>query len=210
MKKLIFYVMSVMTVIFVFSLFLSEVWAQASTIQWQKCLGGTGVDKAYSIKQATDGGYIVDGLSYSFDGDVTGNHGNGDFWIVKLDTVGNIEWQKSFGGGYGDIAYSIQQTVDGGYIVAGLSYSFNGDVIGNHDGGDCWIVKLDSVGNIEWQKCLGGTLDDQAHSVQQTTDSGYIVAGSSWSSDGDVTDHHGTNSYADFWIVKLDSAGNIE
>ena len=129
--------------------------AQAPAIQWQKSLGGSNNDYAYAIRQTTDGGYIVAGYSSSNDGDVTGNHGGLDYWVVKLNSTGNIEWQKSLGGSSNDKAYAIQQTADGGYIVAGFSYSIDGDVTGNHGAFDYWVVKLNSTGNIEWQKSLG-------------------------------------------------------
>jgi hypothetical protein len=173
---------------------------------WQKSLGGSGEDYAHSIKQTTDGGYIVAGQSGSNDGDVTGNHGEHDYWIVKLDSTGNITWQKSLGGSSYDVAHSIQQTSDGGYIVAGESRSNDGDVTGNQGGRDYWIVKLDATGNITWQKSLGGYGEDDAHSIKQTTDGGYIVAGGSSSNDGDVTGNQGD---MDYWIVKLDATGNI-
>jgi hypothetical protein len=177
------------------------------TIEWQKCLGGTGDDGGYSIQQTTDGGFIVAGYSSSTDGDVTGNHGSGDYWVVKLSSTGTITWQKSLGGTGNDEARSIQQTTDGGYIVAGHSNSINGDVTGNHGSGDNWVVKLSSTGTITWQKSLGGTGWDGATSIQQTTDGGYIVAGSSSSTDGDVTGNHGG---VDYWVVKLASTGTIE
>ncbi|MFA5620118.1 MAG: T9SS type A sorting domain-containing protein [Weeksellaceae bacterium] len=105
-------------------------------------MGGSGFDWATSIQQTTDGGYIVAGYSDSNDGDVTGNHGWLDYWVVKLDSTGNIQWQKSLGGSNNDFAYSIQQTTDGGYVVAGYSDSNDGDVSGNHGNSDYWIVKL--------------------------------------------------------------------
>src|SRR5690606_6373975 len=118
-----------------------------------------------------------------------------DVWVVKMDAAGNIEWQKCLGGTGDDQAQAIQQTNDGGYIVAGVTSSNDGDVTGNHtwtnSGGtynsrDCWIVKLNNIGEIEWQKCLGGKNGDSANAVQQTNDGGYIVAGESASDDGDV------------------------
>ena len=177
-------------------------------IQWQKSLGGAGIDNAYCIRNTTDGGYIVAGESWSNDGDVSGNHGGyyPDYWVVKLDNTGTIQWQKCLGGTFGEEAHSIQQTKDGGYIVAGSATSNDGDISGNHGGGDYWIVKLDNTGTIQWQKCLGGSGQDYAYSVQQTKDGGYIVAGNSWSNDGDVTGNHGD----DYWIVKLDSSANIQ
>jgi len=180
-------------------------------LQWQKSLGGTDVDAAYSIQQTGDGGFIVAGTSLSNDGDVTGNHGSssglGDFWVVKLNNIGTIEWQKCLGGLSGDAAKSIQQTTDGGYIVGGATYSNEGDVTGYHGGIDYWIVKLDYTGTIQWQKTLGGTgADWTATSIQQTIDEGYVVAGYSASNDGDVTNNNGED---DFWIVKLSPAYNI-
>ncbi|HWQ66085.1 MAG TPA: PEGA domain-containing protein [Methanospirillum sp.] len=177
------------------------------TIVWQKCLGGTGTDEARSIQQTSDGGYIVAGYSDSRNGDLYGFHGADDYWVVKLSSVGTIEWQKCLGGSYYDKAYSIQQTSDGGYIVTGYTSSDNGDVAGRHNYSDYWVVKLNSVGTIVWQKCLGSNSSDDARSIQQTSDGGYIVAGTTVGNDGDVSGNHGKN---DYWIVKLNAAGTIE
>jgi len=183
----------------------------SGNIQWQKSLGGNGHDEANSIQLTIDGGYIVVGTSESIDGDVTGNHGNFDYWVVKLDSLGNIQWQKSLGGTSYETAFSVQQTIDGGYIVAGFSYSNDGDVSGNHDttcnSSDYWVVKLDSTGNLQWQNCFGGSLDEEAYSVRQTLDGGYIVAGRAESGEGDIIGHLGNT---DYWLVKLDSAGNLQ
>ena len=176
-------------------------------IEWQKCLGGSEYDYATSIQQTIDGGYIVAGYSKSNDGDVTGNHGNQDFWVVKIDNLGNIEWQKCLGGSSGEVANSIQETTDQGFIVAGSTSSNDGDVTGNHGSSDSWVVKLDNLGNIEWQKCLGGSGNDVARSIDETTDGGYIIAGATISNDGDVSGNHGS---MDYWVVKIDSQGNIE
>ncbi len=175
-------------------------------IQWQKSLGGSKEEYAYSIVQTIDGGYVVAGYTDSNDGDVSGNHGNADCWIVKLDSKGDIKWQKTLGGSGDDYANSIIQTSDGGYIFAGWSYSNDGDVSGNHGESDYWIVKLDASGNIRWQKSPGGSGEDQAYCIIQTVDSSYVIAGYTYSDDGDVKDNHGDS---DYWIVKLDNAGNI-
>jgi Secretion system C-terminal sorting domain len=179
----------------------------SGSIQWQKSYGGAGNDVAYSISQTSDGGFIVAGGSTDNGGDVTGNHGGYDYWIVKLSTLGIIQWQKSFGGTMGDRAQSVRQTADGGYIVGGYCGSANGDVTGNHGGDDCWVVKLTALGVMEWQKSLGGTGDDLAFSVQQTSDGGYVAGGYSTSADGDVSMCHGKE---DFWIVKLDPSGSLQ
>jgi hypothetical protein len=177
-------------------------------ITWQKTFGGSNEDIAYSIQQTTDGGYIVVGSSQSIDGDVTGNHGSSDFWVIKLTSLGVITWQKTFGGYSWDVGYSIQQTLDGGYIVAGSSLSNNGDVTGNHGNEDYWVVKINNLGDIEWQKSLGGSSSEHAYSIQQTSEGGYIVAGFTLSNDWDVTGNH--SSLGDFWVVKINNLGNIE
>lgn len=179
-------------------------------IQWQKCLGGSSFDNVSDIHQTFDGGYIVAGTTCSIDGDITESKGTYDFWIVKLSPLGNIEWQKNYGGSNYEFIYDIHQTSDTGFIVAGLADSFDGDVFGKHgpgSAGDYWVLKLSSTGALQWQKCLGGTKSDVAHSIQQTKDGGYIVAGSSNSIDGDVIGWHGKD---DALVVKLSPSGEIE
>ena len=176
-------------------------------IQWQKTIGGTESDYAYSLQSTADGGYIAAGYTYSNNGDVSGNHGDADAWVVKLSSSGAIQWQKSLGGSNEDIARYIQPTTDGGYIVAGSAKSNNGDVSGNHGDADAWVVKLSSTGAIQWQKSLGGSNEEIARSIQLTTDGGYIVAGSSKSNNSDVS---GNNGDADAWVIKLNSIGAIQ
>jgi type II secretory pathway pseudopilin PulG len=137
----------------------------SGNIQWAKTIGGTDYDYAYSIQQTSDGGYMVAGWSY-----ISSIYA--DFLIIKLDSLGNIQWEwaKTIDGSGYDEAFSIQQTSDGGYIVAGSSASFSSSW-------DSLIIKLNSSGNIQWAKTIGGTNDDIAYSIQQTSDGGYIVAG---------------------------------
>jgi len=159
----------------------------SGNIQWQKSLGGINEENAFSIQQTADGGFIVAGFTQSNNGDVSGNHGFSDYWVVKLDGSGNIEWQKSLGGSGDENASSIRQTTDGGFIVAGFTASNDGDVSGNHGSRDYWIIKLDGSGNIQWQKSFGGSGDEDASSIRQTADGGFIVAGGTLSNDGDVS-----------------------
>ena len=180
---------------------------QAPAIQWQKCLGGTGEDVSYCIQPTPDGGYIVAGYTQSIDGDVTGNHGGNDAWVVKISNTGSLQWQKALGGTNADYAISIQPTPDGGYIMAGETLSNDGDVTGNHSYNDAWVVKLSSTGSLQWQKALGGNSNDWATSIQLTPDGGYIVAGYTTSTDGDVTGNHGN---ADAWVVKISSTGSLQ
>src|SRR6478752_3352040 len=119
-----------------------------------------------------------------------------------------LQAESAFGGTDIEHAYSVHQTRDGGFIVAGHTRSNNGQVHGNHATGesDFWVLKLTRTGSIQWQKCLGGSFDETAFSIQQTTDNGYIVAGQASSIDGQVTNNHGL---IDVWVVKLDANGNL-
>lgn len=185
---------------------------------WQNMYGGGNYDYINSISCTPDGGYVFAGYSGSKDTDVTGTHWGGsdyDMWVVKLDATGNITWQNSYGGSGEDIANSIDLTNDGGYIVAGSTASHDGLVTGNHniqyDKKDFWLIKLSSTGGLTWQKCFGGTGDDYAYSVQQTSDGGYIVGGTISPTDTnsvDITGFHG-NAGTDYWIVKTDGTGNL-
>ncbi len=181
---------------------------QTQIIEWQKSMGGSQSDVCNSFEITADGGYVMAGYTSSSDGDVTGNHGGIDYWIVKLDANRNVVWKKTLGGTGDDWCFSMQQTADNGFIMAGRSNSNNGDVSGNHGGIDCWIVKLNSNGNISWQKSLGGSGIESANSIRQTSDGGYIMAGYTASTDGDLAGRASGNS-DDYWIVKLTATGNI-
>ncbi|PNQ72784.1 hypothetical protein C1T31_09745 [Hanstruepera neustonica] len=281
----------------------------SGNIEWEKSIGSIGDEEAYSIQQTTDGGYILTGMSDSDDffGE---NFGNDDILIVKLDSSGNILWGHKYGsigidrgysikelsiGGYilagsrgsslwiarldengvlnddvslstyfnatafsvietndggigitgtvtidngdgtfntellvlklnfsleelwvhlyggtgGDVGRSIRQTLDGGYIVSGWSNSNDGDLTNNYGGNDFWVLKLDSNGNMDWQKNYGGSLEDEALDIQQTNDGGYIVVGQTNSDDNDVSGNPGTNIY-DYWVIKLNNTGILE
>lgn len=176
-------------------------------IQWEKTFGGSGADFATDISKTKDGGYIVCGSTESKNGDITVNNGRFDYWVLKLTTEGELEWEKTFGGTDNDYANSIKPTNDGGYILAGESVSDNGDILNNKGGNDFWVLKLNKQGDIDWQKNLGGSAYDEAHAIHQIKDGGYIVGGHSESSDGDVKKNNG---YNDLWIIKLNKDGKIE
>jgi len=175
-----------------------------SAIEWVRTYGvGTGhweYERAYSIQQTTDGGYIVAGMTYS---DVIEEYG---MWVLKLDESGNVVWQKIYGvsDGIGGDTVSIQQTADGGYILAGKLGSY---VTYGHD---MWVLKLDENGNVVWQKTYGvSDTDEYAMSIQQTADGGYIVAGSfGFPTSGDGT-FLGYLVFGDVWVLKLDESGNV-
>lgn len=189
----------------------TDVWVAkldaTGTLEWQRCLGGSGEEEKAGIALASDGGYILCGTTASTDGDVIGNHGNKDVWLVKLSDAGTIEWQKCFGGYDYDFGMQIGSTTDGGYIVAAHTYSNDGDVNGHWGYDDYWILKLDVTGELTWQKCLGGLGLDYAMAVEQTSDGGYVVGGASDSVTGDVSGGHGG---MDHWVVKLDGTGALQ
>jgi hypothetical protein len=182
--------------------------------QWDKDFGGTGADELYSIQQTNDGGYILGGHSNS---GLSGNKthagwGSFDYWIIKTDSLGNILWDKDFGGASFDYLYSIQQTSDRGYILGGYSWS---GISGNKTQPawgiyDYWIVKIDSLGNMQWDKDFGGTDNDQLYSIKQTADGGFILGGYSFSGVGGNKTQPTWNNSFDYWILKTDSLGNIQ
>ncbi len=121
-----------------------------------------------------------------------------------------IEWQHCYGGTNGEEGYSIKATPDGGYIVAGRTDSYDGDVRGGYGGYDCWILKIDNTGTIQWQTVLGGMHSEEPKEISLTSDGGYVVAGYSQSNEGDVSGHHGTTNNSDVWVVKIDNNGNVQ
>jgi len=172
-----------------------------------KNYGGSRVDLAKAIQQTRDGGYIVASYSRSQDLDVSGNLGGSDYWIVKLSSGGEIEWEENYGGSDSDIPVSIEQTNDGGYVIAGNTSSEDGNVSVNNGYSDFWVLKIDPEGNELWEKTYGGSSTDVARSMQHTSDGGYILTGYSYSDDGDVTGNYGAS---DYWVLKLDPEGQIE
>lgn len=176
--------------------------------QWKKSFGGTDFESAQKIRATADGGYIVTGVTFSTDGNITNNKGICDAWLVKLNANGNIAWQRTYGGSNDDGAYDVQQTIDGGYIIAGYTKSNDGDVSGFRGATDCWIIKTDAIGNIQWQRCMGGTEMEVATAIRQTPDGGYAFIGYTFSGNGDVTQHRDNTNRQDYWLVKLDAAGN--
>ncbi len=194
---------------------------EKGTPEWQKSFGGNGVDVLQSVKLANDGGFILAGTSSS---SISGDKkeackGQEDFWIIKLDAKGNEIWQRTIGGSGQEKLLSIAQTKDGGYILGGTSSSNTAepdekggiDKYGKSEDSrgslDYWVVKLDTKGEIKWQKTLGGQYVDELKSIEQTNDKGYILGGYSNSPiSGDKTqENFGLN---DYWIVKLDEDGN--
>ncbi len=155
-----------------------------SDIEWQNTIGGNSDDELYSVIETTDGGYLLGGWSWSgISGDKSEvSQGYNDYWVVKLDGSGDILWQNTIGGYSTDELSSVIQTIDGGYLLGGYSYSgISGDKTEANQGyhPDYWVVKLDGFGNILWQNNIGGNTTDDLYSVIQTTDGGYLLGGES-------------------------------
>jgi len=156
-------------------------------LSWAKTIGGTGEDSGSSIQQTSDGGYVITGETSSF------GAGSYDVFVIKLNSSGNLSWAKTIGGTGINSGYSIQQTSDGGYVITGRTYGFGA-------GGDVFVIKLNSSGNLSWAKTIGGTSDDEGSSIQQTSDGGYVITG--------YTSSFGAGDW-DVFVIKLDSSGNL-
>jgi len=185
---------------------------------WQKTIGGSGMEKLLSIAPTKEGGYILGGTSSSDRNDKNGikdpygkwedSYGNLDYWVVKLDDKGTIEWQKTLGGKYHDELKSVLQTPDGGYLLGGYSNSpISGNKTTEHYGlGDYWVVKLDNSGVVEWQQSYGGSGDEHLFSLLATKEGHFLLGGNS-NSEPSHTKTSSNQSGTDFWLVKIDEKG---
>lgn len=177
-----------------------------NSVVWQKEYGGSAVDVPSKFRTTIDGGYIVIGYSGSNDLDVGGNYGEYDVWVFKTNEFGTIEWSQNYGGSDFDYGMDITQTSDGGYLFAGHSYSNDNDLNANYGASDLWAVKINSTGEIEWQKNFGGSSEDQATAVHETPAGSYLISGISTSNDGDVT---GSIASIDYWVLEIEAPGNL-
>jgi len=175
---------------------------------WNKTFGGSGEDQANSIQTTSDNGYIIVGFTESDNIDIEdGNNGGKDVWVLKLNADGSKDWDKTFGGSGDDLANSVQTTSDNGYIITGYTKSNNFDVEdGNNGDKDIWVLKLNADGSKAWDKTFGGSGEDQANSIQTTSDNGYIVTGYTSSDSMDIED--GNNGTIDVWVLKLNADGS--
>jgi len=181
--------------------------SQTLQINWQQCFGGSESDYAMDLLESNNGFFIL-GNTYSNDGDVSLNHGVNDLWLVRIDSVGSLLWEKSYGGTESDGSHRIIDA-DSNYIyLLGGALSSDCDVTFDPyiNSLDYWIVKIDSLGNIIWDKIVGGNGHDQLWTGTATIDGGIVAIGWTNSEDGDVSVHY--DSY-DIWMVKLNSQGEI-
>jgi hypothetical protein len=156
---------------------------------FKETYGGTSYDYGRSVIETSDGGYATTGYTVTF------GAGWEDAWLIKTDESGNMEWNRTYGGTDSDVGYSVIETSDGGYAIAGYTWSYGAG------GADAWLIKTDATGNIEWNQTYGGADGDAGYSIVETSDGGYAIAG--------ITYSFGAGA-ADFWLVKTDESGNME
>lgn len=171
---------------------------------WEKSFGGDGWDFVTKIKKTIDNAYIVLANSSSGNGDITEPKGDFDVWMVKVDTVGNLIWQKSVGARSSETGWSVDVLDDGGFLVGASVKDGDSAYMGRKGSYDWWVVKLTSDGNTEWQKLLGGSDDDRMAYVARRKEGGYIAVGGAASTDGDV---QGNKGASDVWVVFLEGEG---
>ncbi|GGD49271.1 hypothetical protein [Muriicola marianensis] len=182
---------------------------------WSRTYGGSMDDRGQAVIQTSDGGFSVTGYSMSSDGDASNNEGFHDNWVLRLDGLGNLLWEQSFGFSGHDHSYDLVETPEGGLFFTGFlditsaradGYTEKHASLTRHGVGEFWGTKLDSGGDIEWRSYFGGTNNDRAHAVARAHDGGYVMAGFSESDDFDISDPRG--SY-DFWVVKVSETGEL-
>jgi len=177
--------------VFLFVLLCSSLIVSVNAaLMWSQTYGGAGSESARSLVATSDGGYALAGSSMA------------DFWLVKTDASGNMQWNKTYGGpSTAEVGCSLIVTSDGGYALAGIWNITDYDRSGNQ--ADFWLVKTDASGNMQWNQTYGGTGNDFAYSLVETSDGGYALAG--------VTSSTGDDGYdASSWLVKTDASGNMQ
>lgn len=180
--------------------------AQTNTSAWLRILSGNDYDTPSSIVETSDGGFMAIGSAHEYERNAATNHGGCDAWLMKFNKSGIAEWEKTFGGTGDDKANFIFQLKNHQYLVAGNEYSCERNFKTNHGFADGWVIKLSRIGTMIWQKFFGGSEYDDFKVAMESPDGGYLFAGNTCSSDGDVKQNHGNS---DYWIIKTDSNGNI-
>ncbi|WP_282041967.1 hypothetical protein [Winogradskyella flava] len=176
-------------------------------IEWSRYFGGNFTDTPEDLVQTEDNGFIIVGGSDSDDTDISNNIGAYDFWVIRISSSGDLVWEKSFGGSQIDEARSIVKSNDGNFIVAGDTRSNDNDISSSKGAADLWLIKISPDGNLLWEKTIGGTNFDVARAIIKSQNNGFLLAGSSRSSDLDVTENKGQN---DAWVLKVDDNGNLK
>ena len=185
------------------------------TIEWEKSYGFSGHDHSYDILDTGDGGYFFTGFLDITSARADGNtekssslsaHGVGEFWGTKIDEKAKVQWRGYYGGTNNDRAHAVVRAEDGGYVMAGFTESDDFDINNSRGSYDFWVVKIDDTGNLVWQESFGGTGIERAQDIAKTNDGGYVITGSTFSNDVDVSKNHGES---DIWLIKIDGDGNL-
>ena len=167
---------------------------------WEKSFGGSEIDEAHAIVASGDGNFLVVGDTRSNDINVSENLGGADLWVIKINPLGELIWEKSLGGSSFDVGRSIKRLQDGGFLISGSSRSSDGDVSTNQGQNDAWVLKINSIGDLEWENTIGGTSIDFANDAIALNDGSVIVVGNTNSNDGDINFNQG---FTDLLIIKL-------
>ena len=173
---------------------------------WKRYHGGSNNDRSYDVVQTADDGFILIGSSESSDFDITDSKGSYDFWAIKLNADGDLQWTKSYGGLEIDVAYAIISSQDGNYFIVGDTRSSDQDVSQNNGNADMWLVKIAPDGSLLWEKNFGGDQFDSAKDIISMGDGNFLITGSSRSANGDATSNQGQN---DAWTILIDDNGNL-
>jgi hypothetical protein len=176
--------------------------SNTGTLLWEKSFGGTEIDEARAITTSGDGNYIIVGDTRSNDIDISKNNGAADLWVIKISPLGDLIWEKTFGGSNFDVGRSIKKTRDNGFLISGSSRSANGDLTANQGQNDAWVLEVDNNGILQWQKTLGGSDIDFAYDALQLNDGKFVVVGESNSADHDITENKG---FSDLLLIQLDN-----
>ena len=188
-----------------------------TALVWTRSFGGSGDESPRSIINTNDGGYAILGLTNSTDGDLDGKAlAVNDYWLLKLDAEGNLQWQRTYGGSKDDQGQQLIQTFDGGYALTGYAMSDDGDASNNEGFHDNWVLRLNANGDVLWEKSFGFSGHDHSYDIIETADGGFFFSGFL-----DVTSSNGEGStgksrsatahgVGEFWGTKIDADGNIQ
>ncbi|WP_243765899.1 hypothetical protein [Polaribacter cellanae] len=187
--------------------------SSSGNLLWQKTYGFSGADYGTSLLETNDNGYLITGV---LDVSASGGQGNakpagtkhagGDYWAIKTNNSGTLEWSKYFGGSFTDTPLGVVKTADNGYILAGSSDSNDFNIKNNKGTYDFWVIKISETGDLVWEKSFGGSEIDEARAIVATNDDNFIVIGDTRSSNKDIAKNNGA---ADVWIVKITPNGEI-
>lgn len=185
--------------------------------EWVRAYGGSGEDTPRAVIHTQDDGYAIFGFSNSTDGDLANKTvAVNDYWLLRLDSEGEVLWSKTYGGSRDDRGQSIIQTADGGYAITGYAMSDDGDASNNEGFHDNWVLRLDSKGNILWERSFGFSGHDHSYDIIQTADGGFFFVGfldiTSARSDGyeEKAIASALHGVGEFWGTKIDANGNLQ